>query len=117
MAYEIRISKQDVSYNAEDGTPLDGDRRVIRDHLDEVDVYDPACDEGSPVEWAAGRLSRTDAAEPSVHPVPGELPASAWLSGTYAHPYLDETLETSARLEGDWTPAQRAEVFRLVSQR
>lgn len=90
-------------------------RRVIGDHMDKVETYDPGYDEGSPVEWAADRLRRTDATEPSVYPVPGELPAHAWLSGTYAHPYLDETLETSARLEGDWTPAQRAEVFRAVS--
>jgi len=116
--YMIEISKQDVSYNSEDGEPLDGDRRMIRDHGTDVRVFGDAFDQDegnwAPVTWATEVISQTDAYEPSVYPIPAELPEHAWLSGSYEHPYLDQTEETSVRLTGAWTPAERAEVFRAV---
>ena len=117
MVYVIEVSKQDVSYRAEDGTWLEGDRRVLRDHGTETETYPGRAAEGGngPVTWAASWLRGTDAQEPSVYPIGDELPEHAWLSGTYEHPYDGTTLESSYRLTGDWTPAERAQVFRAVA--
>ena len=116
MVYVIEVSKQDVSYRAEDGTWLEGDRRVLRDHGTETDTFEAGMvDDESPAEWAVSVLKRTDAQEPSVWPIPAGLPEHAWLSGSYEHPYDGTVLESSYRLTGDWTPAERAEVFRAVA--
>lgn len=113
MVYVIEVSKQDVSYRAEDGTWLDGDRRVLRDHGTERETWEAGGP--GPVSWAVAWLQGTDAQEPSVYPIPAELPEHAWLSGTYEHPCDGTTLESSYRLTGDWTPQERAEVFRVVA--
>jgi len=117
MGYAVEISRRDVSGNAEDGTPLDGDVREIRDYGTETEVYDTddAEDYGSPVGWAVAVVGKTNAIHPSIDPVGSALSERAWLSGTYVHPYLDQREEISVYLTGDWTPAQRAEVFRAVS--
>jgi hypothetical protein len=118
MTYQIDWTKQDVSYCAEDGTYLEGDRRVLRDHHEMPDTYDPESGgEGGPVAWAVDVLSKTDACQPSIYPVPAGIGPSAWLSGTYEHPHGDYVQETTARLTGDWTDAQRADVFRAVYRR
>lgn len=115
MVYQIEWTKLDVSYEDEQGNSLEGDRRVLRELHELPDTYDPEFgDEGGPVAWAVEVLGKTDAYEPSQYPVPAELSASAWLSGTYEHPHGDYRQETTARLTGDWTGAQRAEVFRLA---
>jgi hypothetical protein len=128
MDYVIEISRQDVQYTE------NGDRVELRDRGTDTEEYDSEFDGPDPLPWysvrrylgaaererkaraawAVERIQRTDAYEPSVYPVPAELHASAWLGGTYEHPYLDETEETSVRLSGAWTPAERAEVFRAV---
>lgn len=113
MAYVIEVSKEDVSYYAEDGTPFEGDRRVIRDHGTETDTWEAGGP--GPVAWAVAWLKCTDAEDPSLYPIGDEVPAHAWLSGRYVHPYDGTTLESSYRLTGDWTPAERAEVFRAVA--
>ncbi|KUJ70814.1 hypothetical protein ACZ90_00400 [Streptomyces albus subsp. albus] len=136
----IEITRRVVSYRAkecryadEDGhnrsgtgpqctgecTWLDGDRRVIWEYqpktitpdADDLDVFD-----GSAVRWAAYRLSQTDVTESSVSPIGAAVRAHCWLSGSYTDPYQGDShvTETTARLTGEWTPAERAEVFRAV---
>lgn len=102
-------------------TWLDGDAReveapstvTVEADADDLEVF------GGPVGWALRYvLTKTDAVEPSVSPVGGEVPESAWLSGSYADPYEGDTRvrEVSVRLVGDWTPAERARVFRGVKR-
>lgn len=112
----IEVTREDVSYYSETGDWLDGDRRVIRDHGTDVDTYGPDDADLAPILWAAERINRTDASQPSIDPLPDEISGREWLSGTYTDPYDNRLLtETSARLEGDWTPAERAEVFNRVT--
>jgi hypothetical protein len=114
MVYQIEWTKQDVLYSAS----LESDRRVLRDHHEMPDTYDPEFGgEGGPVTWAVDVLSKTDAYEPSICPVPAGIGPSAWLSGTYESPFGDYVQETTARLTGDWTDAERADVFRQVYRR
>ena len=116
MPYVIEISRQDIDPYTESGEWMDGDRRVLQDYPTETETYDADEAEfyGTPEEWAAERISRTDAYEPSSSPVGTELPAHAWLSGSYEDPYTTKITETSVRLTGDWTDRERAEIFRNV---
>ena len=50
-----------------------------------------------------------------MYPIGDELPEHVWLSGSYTHPYDGTVLESAYRLTGDWTPAERAEIFRAVA--
>lgn len=123
MSYDVDIHKRDIDPYVE--TPgggriwLDGDVREVRDHGTDTLTYDSddAEEHGSPVAWATEVISKTDAYEPSQVPVPAEAPAHLWLSGSYADPYSTMQTETSVRLSGDWTPAERADVFRAVYRR
>jgi hypothetical protein len=115
MAYVIEIRRLDVSYNDEDGNPLDGDWRMISDHGTSTDEFDPEfADEDTPVTWAAEQINKTDAFQPSTDPIPDEIGDNEWLSGTHEDGYGRWTEETTVRLSGDWTPRERSEVFRKV---
>lgn len=70
----------------------------------------------SPVQWAIDRIGRTDATEASGYPIGDAIGPRWWLSGTYADPYTSEETETTVRLVSpEWTPQQRAAVFRAVT--
>lgn len=118
MAYEIHINRRTTTpYDPGSGEWLDGDTFELADHgttVETPDEYDLE-EFGNPVAWAIDRLRRTDAHEPSQLPVPDRVGEHAWLGGCYCHPYNNEHEETTARLYGDWTPEERAEVFRGVT--
>jgi hypothetical protein len=116
MSYDIEISRRTTDPYTEEGEWMEGDSREIRDHGTDTETYDPEFDDqGSPAAWAVERIRRTGTYEPSVSPVPAELHDSAWLSCTIEDNYTTQREEVSVRLSGAWTPAERAEVFRLVS--
>lgn len=119
MAFTVEISRRTVTYYDGHGEWMDGESTELADHGTSVEAYDEydAEEYGSPVAWAIDRLRRTDACEPSVSPIPDTLPAHAWLSGTYDEPYTSDVQETTARVTGDFTDAQRAEIFRGVTAR
>jgi hypothetical protein len=130
MSYDIEIRRQDVRCTE------NGDCEELRDQGTDTETYEREYDgpEALPwysvarylgaarreraarVAWAVERIGRTDAYEPSCEPVPAELNEHEWLAGTYQHPYRDQTQETSVYLTGDWTPAERADVFRAVCE-
>jgi hypothetical protein len=133
--YDIEISRQTVDPYTEEGEWMEGNYREVYDHGTDTETYEPEFDGPDPLPWysvrryvgaaererkartawAVERIQRTGAWEPSVSPVPAELPASAWLSGTSPDNYTTERDETSVHLVGDWSDAQRAEIFRAVS--
>jgi hypothetical protein len=133
--HDIEISRRTIDPYDETGRWMDGDTREVCDHGTDTETYDPAYDGPEPlpwwnvrryagaskreraarVAWAAERIGRTGAYEPSVYPVPAELSPHAWLSGAVDDSYTTEREEVSVRLTGDWSDAERAEVFRLVS--
>ena len=83
-----------------------------------VETFDPEWDRidyGTPVAWAVATLRRlAEGFEPSVYPIPDELPEHAWLSGTYDHP-LYGFEATSAFVYGV-TPRERAAIFRMLAR-
>lgn len=123
MEYTIEIFTRVVSYRDEDGEWMDGGNRELETPLLErisADAYDLEQHDGEPTAWAVDYLqSRTDVTEPSLYPIGPDVPEHAWLSGTYQDPYQGDSrvTKTSAYLKGDWSPQQRADVFRKVAQR
>jgi hypothetical protein len=139
--YTIEISRRVVSYRAEECrfkdeeghnsrgsgaactgecTWLDGDSRdletstteTVTPNMGDVQLF------GSAVGWATDYIWRkTDASEPSGSPIGETLPEHSWLSGTFQDPFEGDSrvTETTVRLTGDWTPEQRAAVFRSVT--
>lgn len=133
VAYTIEETKAVVSYRAEeceitdedhectgDCTWLDGDKRELESPSTseiEPDAYDLEEYDNSPVAWAVEYIWRkTDAVTPSVDPIGATVGAHCWISGSYNHPYLNDShvTETSVRLTGDWTDEERAQVFRGI---
>jgi len=114
MSYDIEITTHEVSYHDADGEWMDGDQRELSPADTVTETYDPDSDDGTPVDWAVERAAGTDAYEPSTDPIPDEAPEHLWLSGTYSNPTNTDVTETTVRLTGGWTPAERAEVFRRV---
>lgn len=119
MPYTVEIFRRTVTpYDPGSGEWLDGDVHVLAEHETVTEEFDPEFDgeEGTvtPVQWAVDRIRRTDAIEASVSPIPDELPEHVWLLGTYDHPYTTDVEETTVRVTGDFTPTQRAEIFRTV---
>jgi hypothetical protein len=101
----------------------DGDQGECLDESDESQTYD-AYDTSDPddvpvppVAWAISVLRDTASFESSEEPVPAELWADACLTATEPHLYTSHEDEIKARLTGDWTDAQRAEVFRGATAR
>ncbi|MFF9897748.1 hypothetical protein [Streptomyces longispororuber] len=99
---------------------MDGESRIIERPLTTYEVYDQ--DEadlwdGDLIAWAVDKVDRTGATEPSAYPLGDAVPEHGWLHGQYEDPYGGDSkvTETSVRLTGDWTPEQRAQVFRTVS--
>jgi hypothetical protein len=119
MRYNVDIHKRDIDPYDESGEWMDGLSRELRTYATDVNTYDDdyAEEYGSPVAWAIALIARTDATDPSVYPVPAEVPERVWLSGSYTDPHGTTETETSVYLTGDgWTPAERAEVFRACSR-
>lgn len=132
MAYVIEVNKRDVSPYAEtceyegqedhecdgDCRWLDGDLREIRDHGKSEYEYDPRDADlyGPPVQWATECLAGSSfpALHPSSSPVEDATREHEWLHGASPDPYKDEETEYSVYLRGDWTPEERAQVFRAV---
>lgn len=135
MSYEIEIYRRTIDPYSEEGEWMEGDSREVRDHGTDTEAYEPEFDGPEPlpwysvrrylgaskresaarVAWAVERIKRTGAYEPSVSPVPAELSAHAWLSCSLPDNYTTEEDEVSVYVTGDWTDAQRAEIFRAVS--
>lgn len=103
-----------------DCTWMDGDRRELDSGSMsefEPDEYDME-EYGMPLEWAVGMIRK---AYPDVNHAPqmrdGTAEEREWMSGSSEDAYrgdMDVT-ETSVYLRGDWTPAERGEVFRRVT--
>jgi len=113
--YRIVISQRVIDpYDAE-GEWMEGDARTIQVRLDTVLTYDEddADEYSHPAAWAVSKLRETDATEASSFPITGH--EHEWLSGTYNDPYTTHITETTARLVGAWTVAERQEVFRQAS--
>jgi hypothetical protein len=118
MSFQIMTHRQIVSYYDENGEWLDGDHRVISDLGYDVKTYVPEPPDGpSHNGWAIAEIRRTDAREPNCWPIGNFLGEHAWLSGRYESPVNNEVWETSIRLVGAWTEADRAYVFRKVCER
>jgi hypothetical protein len=129
----IEVTTVDVSYYTEDDTCpedereqcggecryMDGDKRTIRDHGTseyEIDADDIELSDGDPVAAAVEfiRKNAGDAIHASSTPI-ADVRAHEWLSGSYDHPYREETRETSVRLSGDWTTAERTAIFQTIA--
>lgn len=119
MAYMIETSIHLYSPYSEDGDWLDGDTRTINVSTPTPYVFDEydAEEHGTPVNWAVHILRKEGMNESSAYPVDDAIGPHAWLSETYQDPYTDELQETSARLTGEWTDMERAEVFRRTLAR
>ncbi|MEU6351117.1 hypothetical protein ABZ896_17555 [Streptomyces sp. NPDC047072] len=131
MSYTIEITRHVVSYRTRAGvTPtggryggewMDGDFRTIEPPFttcESYDEYDAEWWEGDLISWAVDRIDPTGVTEPSASPIGNSASDYAWFSGRYEDPYEGDgrVTETSVRLTGDWSPRQRAEVFRAVSR-
>ncbi|MFD5701321.1 hypothetical protein [Streptomyces lasiicapitis] len=125
MSYTIEITRAVVSYRtpvgANGGQWLDGEFRTLQPEFTTRETYDEddaELWEGDVIAWAVDTVDRTGAIEPSAYPIGDTVPAHGWLSGRYEDPYEgdNKVTETSVRLTGDWSPQQRAEVFRAVSR-
>ncbi|MEU6260177.1 hypothetical protein ACFUEN_29770 [Streptomyces griseorubiginosus] len=131
MSYTIEITRHVVSYRTRVGvTPtgvqyggqwMDGDFRTIEPPFTTCESYDEDDAQwwdGDLISWAVAKIDPTGVTEPSASPIGDSLPDHAWLSGRYEDPYEGDSrvTETSVRLTGDWSPQQRAEVFRAVSR-
>ncbi|MCT9080481.1 hypothetical protein [Streptomyces fulvoviolaceus] len=129
MSYAIEVTRSVVSYRTPVGvTPtggrfggvwMDGDSRVSERSFTTCETYDEYDAEwwgGDVIAWAVDKIDRAGATEPSAYPIGDAVPEHAWLSGRYEDPYEGDSkvTETSVRLIGDWSPQQRAEVFRAV---
>lgn len=132
--FGLEVSVRVVSYRAEscafageedhecesDCTWLESDSRELEDRGSsrfEADSDDLEAFEGDAVAWAADYIrTKTDAVQPSVSPVGEELGEHEWLLGSSEDPYQgdERVTETTVRLVGDWTPQERARVFRAV---
>lgn len=79
--------------------------------------------------WAAGMLNNDNIVatpgmagfpdlEASGYPIPDGIESHWWLSGTTPDGCTNEETETTARLlSPEWTPEERAQVFRAVTGR
>lgn len=121
MSYNLETTTLVVSYRGEDGEWLEGDRRELEapEASTETCSITDAQDYGTAVEWAVQRIKGMNASEASLYPIGDAVPEHAWLSETYEDPYRGDShvTETSVRLTGDWTPEERAQVFRAVAGR
>lgn len=89
---------------------------------DAKDEYD------TPVAWAVAMLGNENIVatpnmsgfpdlEASGYPIPDAIESHWWLSGTTPDNYTDEEEGTSVRLMSpEWTPEQRAQVFRMATE-
>jgi hypothetical protein len=124
MSYDIEITGTTYSYRDLDGEPLDGDRIELASHttimtMDDDDAFLYEFDEHpAHIMWAVDSIdTTTDAVHPSSSPIGDQVPAHAWLSGSYTDPYVGDAkiTETSVRLTGDWTDEERAIVFKAIT--
>lgn len=131
MNYTIEVTRRVVSYRTPTGGApdggryggvwMDGDSYLIEAPstiCQTYDEFDAEWWEGDVVAWAVDKIDPTGVTEPSAYPIGDAAPGHAWLSGRYEDPYEGDSkvTETSVRLTGDWSPQQRAEVFRAVSR-
>jgi hypothetical protein len=117
LRHTIEICRRTISYYDQGGEWLGGSSRTIGTQpIQNVD-YDSDDREiyGNPVTWATAYIrDHVEVMEASMDPIPWVVEESAWLSGQYDHLHDNLTDEVTARLIGDWTGKQRAEVFRAV---
>ncbi|MCI3928813.1 hypothetical protein [Streptomyces sp. AN091965] len=125
MSYAIEVSRVVVSYRtdigADGGAWMDGECRIIERPLTTHETFDEGDAElwaNDLIAWAVDKVDETGVIEPSTYPLGDAVPEHGWLSGRYEDPYEGDSkvTETSVRLVGDWSPRQRAEVFRTVSR-
>lgn len=126
MTYRIEVTR--TSYYVESDEvetwqtdPHSTETSEMEYDADARDEYD------TPVAWAIGMLKnehivQTPAMagfphlEPSGYPIPDAVESHWWLSGHTPDNYTNEETETSVRLVSpEWTPEQRAEVFRAAT--
>ena len=113
MTYDIEINRRTVTYRGESGEWLDGGSVELSSDLGQVESFDPTDDPyDTPFYWAVHLLETEGVMEPSSYPIQGK--AHEWLSDSYTDPYTGHVDEVTARLTGDWTEVQRADVFRAV---
>lgn len=67
---------------------------------------------GSAVNWATHITDRMGVSEASVYPLPRELSADDWMSGTYSDPYGRYEESVTVRATDGWDPQDRADFFR-----
>lgn len=114
MAYSVEINRRTVSYRDDDGEWMEGHHVTLSEDPTEVETFDPTEDPyDTPFYWAINLLEAEGFTEPSSYPIQGA--AHEWLSGSYTDPYTGHMDEVTARLTGDWTERQRADVFHAVS--
>lgn len=114
MRYALQVTTSTVFNRDEDGEWLDGDHRTVSEPetvIFEADEWD--LEDMTPVDWAVDYLERRVwPTEASMYPLPDHVRESVWLSRTSPHPYRNQAEEVSVWLVGDWTGAERAEIFR-----
>jgi hypothetical protein len=124
--YELKINTKIVRYEDENGEPFDGDRAVISEDaqtliMDDDDFLDHSTGVNrANVAWATYVIdTTTDAVHPSSPPIGDQVHEHEWLSGSYVDPYRGQSkvTETAVRLTGDWTPEDRALVFKAIASK
>lgn len=141
MGYIVEVTTAHVAYRLEecpflaDGTAeedhqcesdctwMDGDKREIRTpdtSEQEPDEYDMEEYENNVVEWAVALIRKHYSdVENAPQMRDGEARESDWIDGSAEDVYrgdLDVT-ETTIFLKGEWTDAERGEVFRRATNR
>ncbi len=120
---DLRVEVTDYRKSGydEDGEWMDGDVRDLSDPITilytwQPERYDPDNGQYPDAETFAVEIATVlGAVEPNVYPIPDQLQDSAWLSAiTDIEDYEGPNwfIETTIRLLGDWTPEERANVFR-----
>lgn len=130
MGYSIEITRTVVSYRSPvtvtrsgrhyGGEWLDGDYLTLERPTTTYATYEDtgAQEQGDDaVAWAVDTIALTGATEPCLYPIGDAVPEWAWLTGRYDDPYQGDSrvTETTVRLTGDWSPRQRADIFRALS--
>lgn len=116
MSYTIDVTCALVSAYTEEDEWMDGDTRELEPSHAHSLAYDPSEDGDSPRDWAIETLRDMASFEPSSYPIgpvarPHEGLHASQDDDNYSGPGR-RMRETSAYLNGDWTDAERADVFR-----
>lgn len=120
---DLRIEISERDYDTEnycdgDPGPVVATRDVSRKFGDAYDADNAWGEPLTPVQWAINVLRPMAEFEPSSCPLQGSEPEHVWLTANEERDFATSIdTEITVYLTGDWTDAERSEVFRGATQR